>query len=369
MKSLRRGCVTLLGLCLLLALAISGCSSGGGGDDENQPQPDAVNIQGTVHTGGTPPLPVANAACQFVDTNGGRRAQTRADEDGEFLLAVPPDVQGTIRCTPANLAQLTLVAFASTLGAAAGDVLPPQGREIISPQSTLIATRLAQDKPANPEARKAVLLAQLADPSSDLAIIGRAAAVLYQQLLVEEVNVDFPNGTNGDTGESGEDGGGGGGGGGGDGGVSGGVGDGAEFSPIPGARCEAVLELDDDTALFTALLHDLLSDAEVNRPDVQAVAAAVKQALEDSAGAITAAYTSLFEKGIGLELRTTATDAGRYFLPVPAHVPVFVKCHPPERDNLVLTTFVRGREVKTSAWRTRMSPRPERSSAPRLRQN
>ena len=143
--------------------------------------------------------------------------------------------------------------------------------------------------------------------------------------------------------------GGGGGGGGGDGGVSGGVGDGAEFSPIPGARCEAVLELDDDTVLFTALLHDLLSDAEVNRPDMQAVAAAVNQTLEESADAITEAYARLFQKGIGLELRTTATDEsspspGRYFLPVPAHVPVFVRCRPPERENLVLTTFVKGRE-------------------------
>ena len=176
MKSLRRRCVTLLGLCLLLVLIISGCSSGGGGDSENQPQPDAVNIQGIVNTGGTPPLPVANAACQFVNTNGVRQAQTNADNDGEFLLALSPDVQGTIRCTPANLAQLTLVAFVSTQGATAGDVLPPQGREIISPQSTLIATQLAQEKPANPEDRKAALLAQLEDQSSNLAIITQVAS-------------------------------------------------------------------------------------------------------------------------------------------------------------------------------------------------
>jgi len=51
----------------------------------------------------------------------------------------------------------------------------------------------------------------------------------------------------------------------------------------------------------------------------------------------------------------TATP-GRYFLPVPPHVPGFVRCHPPARGLLVLATFVPAREAGELLVRQDVNP-------------
>jgi hypothetical protein len=78
------------------------------------------------------------------------------------------------------------------------------------------------------------------------------------------------------------------------------------------------------------------------------VAEQVNAALAGNATVIADAFATFFPNGIGQPLRTTATGAGaarpgRYFLPVPAGVPGFVRCHPPDLEQLTLATFVRAR--------------------------
>jgi hypothetical protein len=342
MQATHRGVVAWFGLGLLFTLMLSACGGGGGEDGgNNQPPPNTVNLQGSVHAG-TPDIPVRNANCQFIDQSGTQQGQATADTNGLFRLAVLPQLQGTVRCIPPDLNQLVLSTIISTEGAVAGDTLPATGREIISPQSTLIRALILEENPADRLARKTELLAQVADPNSALAPLAEAAAVLYQELLQAEVNVGIDTGGS----ESGE---GGGDGGGGDSeGVSGDVGDGAEFSPIPNALCEYVLGLD-ETVLFPTLLDDL-ADGRVDRPDLAAVAERINQALAGREAAVRDAFVAFFPNGVGQPLRTTASGEdsptpGRYFLPVPPGIPGYVRCRPPEQAELFLANFIPPRQT------------------------
>jgi hypothetical protein len=77
---------------------------------------------------------------------------------------------------------------------------------------------------------------------------------------------------------------------------------------------------------------------------MQAVADLVNQTLAHPPDAIQAAFTSLFPEDIGRRLRATATEDGHYFLPVPPRLPAYVRCYPPDQKDLVLATYVGGRE-------------------------
>jgi len=81
----------------------------------------------------------------------------------------------------------------------------------------------------------------------------------------------------------------------------------------------------------------------VNRPDLQTIAPPVNAAFAGRQTALTAAFRRQFPNGLGQPVSTTADAHGTYFLHNPPGVPGFVRCHPPDADNLVLTRFVRAR--------------------------
>ena len=158
-------------------------------------------------------------------------------------------------------------------------------------------------------------------------------------MLIDQVDVSF-----GDDGDSADPPGGD------EGSASGDAGDGGAFSPLANALCDFALDVEGAT-FVNAALADLLPDGHLERPDLQGVAPSVHDTFRGREAEFAAAFTALFPKGLGTPLRTTAgatTSAmpGRYFLPVPPGVPGFVRCRPPEATNLVLSTFVRARNMR-----------------------
>src|SRR2546422_5763750 len=162
-----RSRVVLFGLQGLLVLTLWSC---GGDSDNGAGQPpassSAVTIAGKVDDG-TPTSPVGNATCRFVDSNGTQGAQATTDSSGVFHLAVAPGLQGFISCTPPGMLHLALSTFVSTVGKSVGETIPARGFEAVSPPTTVIAARIAKEKPAKPQERKEELLAALAagDPT------------------------------------------------------------------------------------------------------------------------------------------------------------------------------------------------------------
>jgi hypothetical protein len=232
--------------------------------------------------------------------------------------------------------------------------LPAQGPEPVSPGTTVIAEILAQTAPSDLEARKADLIADLQAQDPNLTVLVKAATDLFNAMLQQQITaVDFSStgsaeSGNTDSGGSGVGSGGSGVGsggsgagsvGGGDtGGVAGATGDGAELSPFANALCEFALEPKGDTALA-----DFLLDGSVDRQDLQAIAAILKQ----DAG-LQEASARLFPQGMqllgsnGQPLRTTTDAQGTYFLPVRAATAGFVRCAP--RPLLTVSAFVPARQ-------------------------
>jgi len=331
---------SVLGVILfgvLVSLTMSGCSGDGDGNG-NGAGKTRVLIQGKVDDG-TVASPIANAQCGFIDRNGSLLATATADANGEFHIEVPPDVQGFIGCNPPGFPNLTLLTFVSTVGIAAGEILPEAGREEVSPPTTLIANIIAQTAPADPQARKAELLATLAAQDPDITTLGGAATELFNALLQGQItDVAFSAGGGDDSGDSGGSGSGSGSGSSGSSaGATGDAGDGTEFSPLANAQCEFVLDLRGDTAL-----GDLL-DGFIDRPELLAVAANVQQD-----ASIKEAFARLLPQGMqrlvnGRPLRTTTDANGTYFLPIPLNTPGFVRCA--SASNLAISTFVRARQA------------------------
>src|SRR6266849_10841606 len=77
---------------------------------------------------------------------------------------------------------------------------------------------------------------------------------------------------------------------------------------------------------------------------MQAIAPLVNAAFAGRQTALTAAFRRQFPNGLGQPVSTTADANGAYSLRTPPGVPGFVRCHPPDADNLVLTRFVRARQ-------------------------
>jgi hypothetical protein len=342
MKLYNASWIVLFGV--FFSLTISGCD-----DHDNDPGTNRalVTVQGRVDDG-TATSPIANARCRFVELHGSQLAATIADANGAFRFDVLPNKQGFIECTPPELPNLVLSAFMSTMGAAAGETLPKEGPEEVSPRTTVVVNIMAQTVPADLQARKAELLAAIDVQDPDLTMLVHAATELFNALLEQQVaEADFSP-SHGESDESGEGGGDGGGDGSSD-GVAGEAGDGAEFSPLRDAQCEFMRDPRGDTAL-----EDLLLDGTLDRPDLQAIAADVAQDAR-----MQEAFAKLFLHGMqplvnGQPLRTITDANGMYFLPVPPNTPGIVRCA--SVPHLAVSTFVRGRQTGETLTDQNVSP-------------
>lgn len=327
-----------LGISVLVLLGMLGCQGSDDGEENMPPPLPMVTVRGEVHDGTEP---IAGATCRLVDHRGVQQALASADASGAFDLQAPPEAQGFMQCTPPQFTQFHLSAFVSTVGKTAGDTVPAMGREPVSPRSTVVAILIAQENPADPQARKEQLVAALAAQDPALTALVEATATLVQSLVDAgvDVAVDTSTGSDNDGNDNSDS----------DaGGASGSVNDGAEFSPIPSAVCEFVTDVA-GAVLVDTVLHDLFADGQVTRPDLQAVAATVNQALATRTTTITAAFTRLFPLGIGHPLRSIAANKnaatpGSYFLAIPPRVSGFVRCHPQQQDALLLATFIPARK-------------------------
>jgi hypothetical protein len=326
---------------VLFAFGVLGC-----GDDDGKNTETFVTIQGQVDDG-LASSPIARAACQFVRRNGQLLDASTADANGVFQLQVPPGSQGFIGCHPPAFPNLLLTAFVSTVGAVAGQILPAQGFEEVSPRTTVVAGIIVQTAPANPQSRKRELMQALARQDADLTALAGAAAVLFTAMFETQVtDVDFSTGEGSGDG----DGGGGPGGGGDDGGVAGGVGDGGEFSPLRDVFCEFTRDLQGDSAL-----EDLFTNGTLDLQSLQPLTTAIGQNPD-----LGAAFTRYFPNGAQplragqpLWTRSDRRD-GTYSLPVPSDTPGFVRCIP--KPELAITAFIRGRRPGSTLGGQDVSP-------------
>ena len=186
--------------------------------------------------------------------------------------------------------------------------------------------------------------------NEELAWVAEMSAMLYESMYKQGVNVKF----------GGNDMGGGGDGPGGDGtGASGDAGDGAVGSPIANARCEFIIgnSLREGKVLYGAALADLLAYGQVKRPDLQPIAELVNAALANhTPEQITKAFGNIFPEGIGKPISAVTNEKGSYFLPIPPNVPGLVRCIPPDQENLVLGTYIKGLEVGEKTSLPRLKP-------------
>jgi hypothetical protein len=326
---------------VFVSLIISGCD-----DNDNGTNRAFVTVQGKVDDG-TATSPIANARCRFVELHGSQLTTAIADPNGAFRFDVPPNTQGFIECTPPGFPNLALSTFISTLGVEAGETIPEEGSEEVSPRATVIFNVITQTTPADPQARKVELLAAIEAQDPDLTMLVNAATELFNALLEQQISeVDFGP-SNGESDEGGGDSDG-------DGssdGVAGEAGDGTEFSPLRNAQCEFVRDPRGDTALENLLLDGTLDS---DRPDLQAIAADVAQDAR-----MQKAFAKLFPHGMqslvnGQPLRTTTDADGMYFLPIPPNTPGTVRCA--SVPHLAVSTFVSGRQTGETLMGQDVSP-------------
>ncbi len=305
--------------CVLLAAILGGCS----GDNQTD-----VVVRGMVDDG-LANSPLAGAICHYLNDRQQRIAQTTANARGEFILRVPPDESGFIGCYPEAFQNLILITDLATRGVAAGETLPSEGFEEISPRTTVVANIIAQSAPDDRQARKEELMADLEAEEPDMTTLAGAATTLFNLMLAEQVtDQDFSDfdsaGTeisDTDTPDSG--------------GIEGDVGDGSVFSPLASATCKFDAESGDSA------LDDLYVNGALDLPNLQSIADQVGQN-----DALPGAFNRLFPDGIqplvnGQPLRTLTSDSGRYFLAVPPNTEGFVSCTP--QIDLSISTFIEPR--------------------------
>lgn len=210
MQSHRKRCHTSYGRWLLLLLwvfVLTACGSGSSGFDE------PVTVTGRV-TDGTLTSPIARAACQFKTFQGDILAQDTSDDQGNIALDVPVGSVGFIECMPPTLSQLTLSTFVSTEGAQAGERIPMEGREPVSPATTLFNQRIGRRLNRNREAIKQNFLLDITslnvrirlengrltgfdvvDPQNvselDVGLSAFAATALFNGFFQQGINADF----------------------------------------------------------------------------------------------------------------------------------------------------------------------------------
>jgi hypothetical protein len=303
---------------------MAGCGGGGGG--KPLPQPPGVTITGKVDDG-MANSPIPNARCRFVDGNSIRGTTGISNQNGEFSIVVPPNVEGQINCHPENLKYLKIYTYSSTMGMTDGQTI---NGENVSPITTIVTRKVwAENRPDKKEHKEGLLGSIETLPDSDLALVARLSSRLYKAMLEKNVNVDY-----GGEGIGGN----------GDGGVGGDAGDGGDFSPIPNARCEFVVsnDLKNASVLYSAALDDFKDDGIINRPDLKAAVEKIYPVFQDhTPEEIKAAFEQVFPSAIGKECFDVTDENGVYFIErVPANVPGFVRCFPPNQEKLTLATYV-----------------------------
>lgn len=328
-----------LAFASLFFLVTCGGGGGGGGGRNTPPPEDNVTITGVIDDG-SGSAPISDAVCRFLDDVGTEQHSYVTDVDGAFRLVVPPDMQGSIICSPRSALNLTLSTFSSTRNYAAGSAID---RENVTPATTVVADIIRYEDPADPEARKVELLNDIVthqDPNLDIVVA--MAERLYKAMLDRQIDVAFGDNRHGDGGD--------GGGtsdsdvGGDSGGASGDTGDGADFSPLPEATCAFVVgdTLTAGEQVYSAALADFIADGLLSRPDLAAVADEVNQGVD--AGEIQNAFSQVFPQGIGQRIATLTDDAGQYLLPIPPNMAGFIRCMPKDSEQLVLGTYFAGRQ-------------------------
>ncbi len=312
-----------LNICFaaLLAVIICGC----GGDNQS-----GVIVRGQVDDG-TANSPLAGATCLYLNYRHRFITQTTANTQGEFVLRLPPNQSGFVGCYPEAYENLVLVTYCGTMGAASGEILPPEGLEEVSPRTTVVANIIAQTNPPDPQARKEELMAALADEEVDMTMLGGAATELFNEMLeaqitdqnFSEISAEEP--APGDTANPDN------------GGTEGDAGDGSVFSPLVGATCKF-----DGNFIGDSALDDLFSNGALELPSLQPVAAALGQ---DTS--LSKSFKRYFPYGMqplvdGHPLRTLTDDSGRYFLAVPPKTEGFVSCA--LQPDLSISTFIEPRQ-------------------------
>lgn len=319
----------LVGGAFLFFLMMAGCGGGGGGGSDEPPPPDAtmVTITGRVDDG-TANSPIANARCRYRQ-EGGTQIPVIANALGEYRMQTAPGVQGFLSCVPPNLPNLSLVAFVSTEGQAEGSMISDKE---VAPRSTIIAELLKQVPSSIRTEREAELRQRLEDGDANLMALVDELAELYSALFKTNVDVDFTGDAEGEADADG----------GVDGGAEGDAGDGAEASPIPNAMCDFSLTIDGE-AFVNSVLSDLFDNGRLDRPDLAPVA---DQVVVEDPQALVTAYRAVFPNGISRDLITSANPDGHYRLMIPAGVPGYVRCRPPDLAQLHLVRFVRSRALR-----------------------
>ena len=328
--SLGRMPVLIIGLALIFAMA--GCGGGGGGGGGVPLVPaENVTISGKVDDG-TANSPIPNAECRFVNLGGGQRTVVNANENGEFRIVVPPNVEGHISCSPQSMRFLKLSTFSSTMGKKAGETITG---EKVDPATTIVAQIIESEQSPTPTARKEDLLRSI-ETAQDryLTLLVELSTRMYAEMLHHNLDVNFA--------DSGGDGGGNGGGNGDGGGVGGDAGDGGDKSPIANARCEFVIGNsvgEGWSVLYNAALADFREDGVLNRNDLKDIRDIINNEFKGREKEIMAAFEDKFPLGFGQPYSDTTDEKGEYFLPIPPNVPGFVRCMPPGQEKLVIATY------------------------------
>ena len=329
-KLLKRTTGLNIGLALILAMA--GCGGGGGGGGGVPLVPaENVTISGKVDDG-TANSPIPNAECRFVNLGGGQRTVVNANENGEFRIVVPPNVEGHISCSPQSMRFLKLSTFSSTMGRTAGETITG---EKVDPATTIVAQIIESEQSPTPTARKEDLLRSI-ETAQDryLTLLVELSTRMYAEMLHHNLDVNFA--------DSGGDGGGNGGGNGDGGGVGGDAGDGGDKSPIANARCDFVIGNSVGggwSVLYNAALADFREDGVLNRNDLKDIRDIINNEFKGREKEIMAAFEDKFPLGFGQPYSDTTDEKGEYFLPIPPNVPGFVRCMPPGQEKLVIATY------------------------------
>jgi hypothetical protein len=191
-----------------------------------------------------------------------------------------------------------------------------------------VADIIESENPVDRLARRDELLNAIKNNEDpELSALVEASAKMFKAMYRKRLNVIFGGG-----GEGGQNNGPGGG------GVGGEAGDGADFSPIPNARCDFALKLD-GAPLFYAAFEDL-RDGKLDRPDLADIKDEMEEEIKDIKDELQAAFEEKFPGGVGEPYSDDAEDNGTYFLPIPPNVQGFVRCTPPSQPKLKLATLV-----------------------------
>ena len=307
------GGIAVLGLITMIA-------TGGGGSNGKKTEP-LVTVTGIVDDG-IPNSPIRDGWCGSLDPNSfGLREGWVVG--GRYTIRVPPDKEGYIQCSPSNMQRLRLCTFVSTKGYEDEDTI---SGEHVTLNTTVVASIIAHEEPADPQALKDELLDAIENGDRELNQVVDLLGIMWNAMLNAQINVNLGGGPGDGPGDGPGT------------GAGGDAGDGGDFSPIPNARCDFALDLE-GKVLYSSALEDL-RDGELNRPDLAAIKEEVEEKIKDLKSEIKIALDNKFPDGVGIPYLDIADENGRYFLPIPPNVQGYVRCSPPDQPKLKLATLV-----------------------------